>query len=643
MNRQRQGGRDRRPNYRGGGDGLLGEGPGFGGGVYEPMVNTQVNQLLLMQQLLQQQAGLGRGGYSDGLSGSLGSMPYLQQSQGLGSAGGMGSRNVGMRNDRKRLGGSGRDNDFKRRRHDSPGRGGDRDRSRGRDSNRSGESRDRKHSNRWESDRERGHGRGDEYNPAEPTDDDLHDREGTLFCHVCNKSMHDDESFRKHLSSPKHTQLMNSVLAVHQMKSNQLKFRMKAEEHLRKIESGRGGFNPDYFCKICNNSLTIPWERHRFSKIHTQRQLQVTRGCGWCKVHDFKNFTEVLEHRETAEHKKNAELLGKKKDEKEHHRSSSHSRERRPEKHRKRSSSWDKVKKDKEKDQKEKKKEEEEEEDLTIPEYNAEKSVGLSYIVPVTGFFCKLCHKFYNNENSAKGAHCQSETHYEKFKLATEAKIAAREKRLAEEATAEAEKKAKEESLEAKSIEDDGKNTKPEDVTGETKKDEHRDDMDDEDYDDPLPLEDLDDDGGLAKDDDFGLLDEEEDANITAESGLNETNANSSFVFLSGEMAEAQVELNKQEQTEKQTKLSEEASESGTDKLNDASLNTKDETKELNEEVDLSVGTDEKSEDTSLITTEDEDEVLAAPVVSEPAKSPAVKTRGGGTARRGRGRGRGKK
>lgn len=43
--------------------------------------------------------------------------------------------------------------------------------------------------------------------------------------------------------------------------------------------------------------------------------------------------------------------------------------------------------------------------------------VGLSYIIPVTGFFCKLCHKFYNNEKSAKGAHCQSETHYEKFKV----------------------------------------------------------------------------------------------------------------------------------------------------------------------------------------------------------------------------------
>ncbi|KAI8779439.1 zinc finger protein on ecdysone puffs-like [Biomphalaria glabrata] len=629
MNRQRHSGRDRRPSYRGGiGDGLLGEGPGYGGGggSYEPMVNSQVSQLLLMQQLLQQQAGLSRaGGYGDG---SLGNISFLQQ-QSQGYSGGMGGRNVGgMRNDRKRLSGNGRDNDFKRRRYDSPGRGGDRDRSRGRDSGRSGESRDRKHNSRWDSDRDR----DDVYNPAEPTDDDVHDRDSNLYCHVCNKTLYDEESFRRHLNSPKHTQLMNSVLTMHQMKSNQLKFRIKAEEHLRKIEGGRGGLNPDYFCKICNNSLTIPWERHRFSKIHTQRQLQVTRGCGWCKVHDFKNFTEVLEHRETDEHKKNAEIFGKKKDEKERRRSRSRSRDRRSEKHRRRSTSRDRSRREKEREQKAKKKQEDEE-DLTIPEYNAEKTVGLSYIVPVTGFFCKLCHKFYNNEKSAKGAHCQSETHYEKFKLATEAKIAAREKRLAEEAAAEAEKKANEESKDVSSTEKED-NKQESEATEENKKEKEErveEDIDEEDYDDPLPMEDLDDDGGLAKDDDFGLLDDDDDVNITADSGLNDTDANSSFVYLSGEMAEAQVEINRKELNE-QKEIEDKSEQNESDPKTDVVTELK---------VEENVPTDEKQED-SLVTSDNENEGQATPAASEPVKA-AAKTRGSGTARRGRGRGRGKK
>ncbi|BFZ20679.1 hypothetical protein BsWGS_23717 [Bradybaena similaris] len=425
MNRNRLGGRDRGGRGFGGGDGLLGEGPGMGGGLFEPMVNPQVNQLIMAQQLLQQQAalgGFGGGGGDYGMGGfggmgSLGNMHYLQQ-QGIGFGGTGGSRI-----DRKR---------------------------------------DKK-----EKDKE---------------------KDGNLFCHVCNVSVYDEDSFRRHLNGNKHAQRMNSLLTVHQLKSNQLKSRLQAEEHLRKIE-GKSGADPDFFCKICNNSLTIPWERHRFSNIHKQRQLQVKRGCGWCNVHDFNNFTEVLQHRETDQHKKNAELYGKKQD---GSTSRSGSRER------------------------------EENEDLTIPEYNSENPVGVNYIIPVTGFFCKLCHKFYNNEKSAKGAHCQSEAHYERLKQTLEAKQEAREKRLAEVAAVAAEKKVKEEKDHDMDEEKAAKNGGHED---------------NEDYDDDLPLEDEDNEGGLVED---GITDLVKDT--TAESFLNETSADSSFVYLSGDMVQEQQE-----------------------------------------------------------------------------------------------------
>lgn len=476
MNRNRQG-RDRGRNYGGGGDGLLGEGPGMGSGLFEPMVNPQVNQLLIAQQLLQQQAAMGAGGYGGDygglgdMGGLGGGMNYLHQGMGYG----------GLHNDRKRSGGQSRDSDYKRRRRDSSGRS-DRDRSRGRDNNRSGEGKDKNRSNRWDSDKDHG---GDErtednYDPAEPTEDDERkDKDSNLYCHVCNVSVYDDESFRRHLNGMKHTQRMNSLLTVHQMKSNQLKSRIRAEEHLRKIEGknssgggggdGSSGSDPDFFCKICNNSLTIPWERHRFSNIHKQRQLQVKRGCGWCKVHDFSNFTEVLEHRETEEHKKNAEVYGKKRDD----RSRSRSRDR-----------------DDNSDT----------EDLSIPEFNAENPVGVKYIIPVTGYFCKLCHKFYNNEKSAKGSHCQSETHYEKFKAATEEKLAAREKRLAERAAAEAAAlKAKEEEDQLRA---EAKDTEMEETEAASTK-EPADDP--HDYNDELPLEDVDNEGGLTKEGDYSL------------------------------------------------------------------------------------------------------------------------------------------
>ncbi|CAG5135124.1 unnamed protein product [Candidula unifasciata] len=468
MNRNRQG-RDRRNYGGGGGDGLLGEGPGMGS-LFEPMGNPQVNQLLIAQQLLQQQAALGgAGGYGGdygglGDMGGLGGMNYLQQGMGYG----------GYSNDRKRSGGQSRDSDYKRRRRDSSGRS-DRDRSRGRDNNRSSEGKDKNRSNRWDSDKDQeGEEKtGDNYDPAEPTEDDgqSKDKDGNLYCHVCNVSVYDDESFRRHLNGMKHTQRMNSLLTVHQMKSNQLKSRIRAEEHLRKIEGKNSSSDPDFFCKICNNSLTIPWERHRFSNIHKQRQLQVKRGCGWCKVHDFSNFTEVLEHRETEEHKKNADIYGKKRDD------------------RSRIFFYSILQ------------DNSDTEDLDIPEFNAENPVGVKYIIPVTGYFCKLCHKFYNNEKSAKGSHCQSETHYEKFKAATEEKIAAREKRLAEKAAA-AEAAALKAKEEEEQLKEDVKDEEMEDTEAASSKQPADDGHD---YNDELPLEDVDNEGGLTKEGDYSL------------------------------------------------------------------------------------------------------------------------------------------
>ncbi|XP_062585537.1 zinc finger protein 638-like isoform X2 [Saccostrea cucullata] len=53
-----------------------------------------------------------------------------------------------------------------------------------------------------------------------------------------------------------------------------------------------------------------------------------------------------------------------------------------------------------------------------IPPYSSDVPIGQNYIVPVTGFYCKLCSKFYNNEKAAKEAHCQTRAHYDKYKSA---------------------------------------------------------------------------------------------------------------------------------------------------------------------------------------------------------------------------------
>ncbi|XP_070789135.1 matrin-3 [Pituophis catenifer annectens] len=51
-----------------------------------------------------------------------------------------------------------------------------------------------------------------------------------------------------------------------------------------------------------------------------------------------------------------------------------------------------------------------------IGPYQPNVPVGVNYVVPRTGFYCKLCSLFYTNEDSAKKVHCSSLAHYQKLK-----------------------------------------------------------------------------------------------------------------------------------------------------------------------------------------------------------------------------------
>ncbi|XP_031663464.1 matrin-3 isoform X1 [Oncorhynchus kisutch] len=56
--------------------------------------------------------------------------------------------------------------------------------------------------------------------------------------------------------------------------------------------------------------------------------------------------------------------------------------------------------------------EEEKKQEEPLGPYQPDNPVGLDYLVPRTGFFCKLCNIFYTNEETAKSVHCSSEVHY---------------------------------------------------------------------------------------------------------------------------------------------------------------------------------------------------------------------------------------
>ncbi|KAK6194736.1 hypothetical protein SNE40_000310 [Patella caerulea] len=297
--------------------------------------------------------------------------------------------------------------------------------------------------------------REDVYDPEYPTGERPEGRDNTrtrYFCHACNEECFTEMGFSKHLHSRRHE---DRVRGVGEVAKNSLD-RNKAQQHLRDIEG-------QDFCRICDEKLRIPFEHHKRTTIHKKRFQQTNMGCGWCNVRGFNNFREVLKHRDTKKHIENE----KKMKGKDSTTSSSTSSSRRDRDTRKNDKDDDDVviigekKADKKTDTRRKsngssrpsskptpkKVEEKPKEDPNVfnvkdleeaekIEFDAERAIGQNLVVPVTGFFCKLCHKFYNNEEAAKVGHCKTQIHFDKYKATMIAKFKKK---------AETEAKAKEE------------------------------------------------------------------------------------------------------------------------------------------------------------------------------------------------------
>ncbi|XP_067662115.1 zinc finger protein on ecdysone puffs-like isoform X2 [Haliotis asinina] len=289
----------------------------------------------------------------------------------------------------------------------------------------------------------------EEYDPAKPTDDEM---PGLELADSYRRDDRGQRNFRDHMSSSRHKDRMSDVLNATSKKSSHVEARLKAQEHLKRIESTRVGF-----CKVCDQELSIPFLRHKLTTLHKKREMQVRKGCGWCGVKNFLNFSEVLKHRERQIHKENAAKYGKKPEANVDSRRTDTRSERSsnlvtvdsvgysPNGENRRSRprtavrpgysprSLGRSETSRSGTSKSAAKSDTKEVDL-CPElqFEPDTAVGQNYVIPVSGFFCKLCHKFYNTETAAKVTHCQSQAHFNMFK---KAKNAAKARALAQKKT----------------------------------------------------------------------------------------------------------------------------------------------------------------------------------------------------------------
>lgn len=51
-------------------------------------------------------------------------------------------------------------------------------------------------------------------------------------------------------------------------------------------------------------------------------------------------------------------------------------------------------------------------EETDTEEYDPNTTYGGGFVVPVSGFMCRLCNKFFYRETTARHTHCRTHTHY---------------------------------------------------------------------------------------------------------------------------------------------------------------------------------------------------------------------------------------
>ncbi|XP_046583612.1 zinc finger protein on ecdysone puffs-like [Haliotis rubra] len=248
------------------------------------------------------------------------------------------------------------------------------------------------------------------------------------YCHICEVECFNERNYQNHLSGTRHKEKAD------ELEENPTR-KAEVEAKIAKQEEERAKPLPEKeatdHCDICDLDIHVSLASHLKFKQHRHRETQVKRGCSWCNVGGFSNFSEVLAHRLTDLHKEMREQFGGRL---------------RP----------DVIPKP------------EYIEVEQIPEFVAETPMGKDYVVPVTGFFCKLCNKFYKKEEAAKQNHCSSEAHYEKWKQAKIDAVTEYQTKIAEQKERELAAKKKIEEL-AKKKEEEAQTKEQENANGEEK------------------------------------------------------------------------------------------------------------------------------------------------------------------------------
>ncbi|KAJ7409270.1 cip1-interacting zinc finger protein isoform X1 [Pitangus sulphuratus] len=247
-----------------------------------------------------------------------------------------------------------------------------------------------------------------------------------FYCYICKTNCCSQQNFQSHMAGIQHQQRLGEI----QHMSNVCFVSLLPMVKQQKVLTEKDGDSQQRWCNTCQVHFTGDLIKHRRTQEHKLAKRSLRPFCTVCSRH-FKTPRKFVEHMKSPEHKQKAKEvrlgekeLGGPEDSEE-------------------LITVDAVGCFEDDDEEEEEDEggagEEEDPDVVLMEnedsaakqtglkevsledyegsekYCPDTAYGLDFLVPVAGYLCRLCHKFYHSDSAARLAHCKSLMHFENF------------------------------------------------------------------------------------------------------------------------------------------------------------------------------------------------------------------------------------
>ncbi|KAG6933953.1 CDKN1A interacting zinc finger protein 1 [Chelydra serpentina] len=247
-----------------------------------------------------------------------------------------------------------------------------------------------------------------------------------FFCYICKTNCCNQQNFQSHMAGIQHQQRLGEIQHMSNVCFVSLLPMVKEQTLMAK----KDGETQQRWCNTCQLHFTGDLIKHRRTQEHKLAKRSLRPFCTVCSRH-FKTPRKFVEHMKSPEHKQKAKEvrlgekeLGGPEDSEE-------------------LITVDAVGCFEDDDDEEEEEEEgigeeegsevvqtEKEDPVTkqvglkekSPEdcegnetYCPDTPYGLDFLVPVAGYLCRLCHKFYHSDSAARVTHCKSLMHFENF------------------------------------------------------------------------------------------------------------------------------------------------------------------------------------------------------------------------------------